>query len=484
MKHTRFKFHLPASLPEFVVEHTRRLQNDLCRFLGEKIGRKIRIFLIENEDIMGVTRIPPSGKARVILLNPKVLKALGPTETGLKAWNGLGYHEVAHVLNPAFAEYESAGREGFHFLMNVVDDVCNERSIAGQERWLRECFAILNQWLFSQTRKKHKSGARQRDPLSYQSLANDFCYHLNRLLLPIILVKRLPPDLVGGITKLWAKLAGLFSLQAPVRKAFRRIPWRMSSRTKPELLVLARDIHKIFLAGSTKDSYKDAKLTSRCGCDSHNAGRDGNPAGGSSGDGQTTQADPGSAGEDELLLPEGPIRMNLSEEISFNLIDNVQLVEPIIDDELEALLDDITPAAQELRRHLADCGWTQTPREDEESGEELVDDLERFYLGDSNICVDDDLKPEASVDLQVGIDCSTSVGMKLALSKRFGLLVEDGAVDLLGVSAHLWGLTTTPFSTAVCPAKGVCPAYGCAAATTTAPCFGTWPSSPRAPANA
>jgi hypothetical protein len=443
------EFHIRdrASMPEWIREQAAKLEDQI----GRRLGRKMRILFTDT--VAGAVRAPKSETAvpRVMLLNPDVLEEMGETRRGLKAWRGLGYHELGHIENPAWPQYRQAAAEGFGFLLNVLDDEQNERRLAGKNRDLRQCFALFGQWVLAKNRQVRRTSVES--PLSYTNLANDFLYYLRRPGCPSWLASFVPP----GVQAIMKKTAIAFAfLPAPLKKALKAVPVRLATSTKPAVLDLAREIHEIFLAAATPGSYDPAKLESPCGCsgshshgdrlasgpghdrgDSESSGGGGIPPG-LPGTAEPPAAEPAGSEEEQSA---SPVLMNLSEELGFDLIEDIELVEPDFA-EAESLLPEVVPAAQEMRRYLADCGWSEEELEDQESGAELVDDLERFFLGDTAICVSDETVHRAAVDLQVLIDCSGStVGWKFALAQRFGLLVEQATIDLKGVSCHLWGFT-------------------------------------------
>jgi len=129
------------------------------------------------------------------------------------------------------------------------------------------------------------------------------------------------------------------------------------------------------------------------------------------------------------------------EMLEFRVIHNVVAMEAN-QAELEALLPDVLPLAQQMRRYFEQTGIVAVDLDDQETGHELVDDLEKAALGEVGLCVDEKKVPKASVHIEVGIDCSGSMNSeKIRLAKRFGLLVEESIRGVRGISAHFWGFT-------------------------------------------
>lgn len=132
-----------------------------------------------------------------------------------------------------------------------------------------------------------------------------------------------------------------------------------------------------------------------------------------------------------------------AEMLEFNVISNVVPVEAN-EEMLRSLLPDVIPLSQELRAYLEHCGRIPVDLEDQETGHDLVEDLEKAALGETALCVDEEEKPAASVHIEMLIDCSGSMGgAKIQLAQRFGLLVEESVRGVRGITANLWGFTET-----------------------------------------
>ncbi len=134
----------------------------------------------------------------------------------------------------------------------------------------------------------------------------------------------------------------------------------------------------------------------------------------------------------------------------FNQIDNVVPVEAD-QNQIDELLPDTYSLAAVLRRYLAECGSVLVDKEDQPDGHDLTDEAELALIGETNIFVEDELKPKASVHLEIALDCSSSMssatltlaaGEKFRLGKLFAMVLEQAVINLPGVSAHFWGFTS------------------------------------------
>lgn len=129
------------------------------------------------------------------------------------------------------------------------------------------------------------------------------------------------------------------------------------------------------------------------------------------------------------------------EVLEFAVIDNIVPIEAN-EAVLPSMLADVAPLAQQMRPYFEKCGLVAVDLDDQETGHELVEDLERVAMGETAICVDEEKRPRASVHIELLIDCSGSMqGKKIELAKRFGLLVEESIRGVRGISAHIWGFT-------------------------------------------
>lgn len=134
----------------------------------------------------------------------------------------------------------------------------------------------------------------------------------------------------------------------------------------------------------------------------------------------------------------------------FVQIDDVVQVEPnqqVVDE----LLPDTYALASLLRRYLAECGSALVDREDQPDGHDLIEEAELALIGESNIFVEDERYPKASVHLEIALDCSSSMnsptlslaaGEKFRLGKLFAMVLEQAVINLPGVSARFWGFTS------------------------------------------
>lgn len=127
--------------------------------------------------------------------------------------------------------------------------------------------------------------------------------------------------------------------------------------------------------------------------------------------------------------------------LEFAVINNIV---PVAADQasLDKMLPDVLPLASQMRRYLEQTGLAVVDLEDQETGHELIDDIERAAFGETAIFVDEHKVPKASVHIEVGIDCSGSMaGQHIELAKRFGLLIEESVRGVRGITAHFWGFT-------------------------------------------
>jgi hypothetical protein len=127
--------------------------------------------------------------------------------------------------------------------------------------------------------------------------------------------------------------------------------------------------------------------------------------------------------------------------LEFAVINNIV---PVAADQasLDTMLPDVLPLASQMRRYLEQTGLAVVDIEDQETGHELIDEIERAALGETAIFVDEHKVPKASVHIEVGIDCSGSMaGQHIELAKRFGLLIEESVRGVRGITAHFWGFT-------------------------------------------
>jgi hypothetical protein len=134
----------------------------------------------------------------------------------------------------------------------------------------------------------------------------------------------------------------------------------------------------------------------------------------------------------------------------FVQIDDVVPVEPD-----QGTIDELLPQtfvlAAQLRKYLAECGSALVDREDQPDGHDLIDEAELALIGESNIFIEDERYPKASVHLEVALDCSSSMnsatlslgaGEKFRLGKLFAMVLEQAVINLPNVSAHFWGFTS------------------------------------------
>lgn len=145
----------------------------------------------------------------------------------------------------------------------------------------------------------------------------------------------------------------------------------------------------------------------------------------------------------------GPDASSASEDmdedmVEFSVINNIVPVQPD-QASLDKLLPDVLPLALQMRRFLEQTGLGTVDHDDQETGYELIDEIEKVALGETGLLVDDKHVAKASVHIEVGIDCSGSMANsnKIEMAKRFGLLIEESVRGVRGITARFWGFTDT-----------------------------------------
>lgn len=148
----------------------------------------------------------------------------------------------------------------------------------------------------------------------------------------------------------------------------------------------------------------------------------------------------------EMLMQQMPLDKEMLE---FNVLRNIQ---PIQQDP-QFLADNlplVRPLAQELRRSFLNCGHADVEREDRPDGYDLIDDIEQIAMGETEVFIDDERMPKASLHIEIAVDCSSSMdaqtarlkaGGKFLLAKRIALLVEEAAKNQRGITGKFWGFT-------------------------------------------
>lgn len=172
-----------------------------------------------------------------IYMNPSILDDVRNKAQAIKIWWGIGYHELAHHLYPADAQYKIARREGFQHLFNLIDDEHNERQGRAHNAEWGACFQAVCAHVFS-TKKQEKGklstgvvdgkeeGAKPVGAAAhniYQQRWNQFALHFRRHI----------PNAKDPL----------------VAQALNMIPKRFKDLSKEELLDLTRRIHHLFSTG-------------------------------------------------------------------------------------------------------------------------------------------------------------------------------------------------------------------------------------------
>lgn len=114
--------------------------------------------------------------------------------------------------------------------------------------------------------------------------------------------------------------------------------------------------------------------------------------------------------------------------------------------------DEVEDAARRLQSSLERVGIVNRERDNQEEGFDLIEDIEQVFLGQTELCVDEDQVNRLALNVQVVVDCSQSQadptkrlkrGEKLARSKKFALAIERALVGKRRASCNLWGYNDT-----------------------------------------
>ncbi len=174
-----------------------------------------------------------------IVMNPSILASVRNKARAIRIWRGIGFHELAHHLWPASAQYKQARKEGFKDLFNLIDDEQNERrGRAFDESW-GACFQSVCAHIFPPRPKDDEEatlntgivdgGEKPRKPRGLSALRpyikrwNAFAVHLRRHV----------PDPEDPL----------------VAEALALIDKRFKDLTKEQLLDLTRQVHQILSRG-------------------------------------------------------------------------------------------------------------------------------------------------------------------------------------------------------------------------------------------
>lgn len=217
----------PLSQSEFTAE-TKRLLADLAFYARGPV----RIQLKGGQAIAYTYNTEDKLHTINIVMNPSILANVRTRERAIAIWRGIGFHELAHHLWPAEAQYKISIEEGFKSLFNLVDDEQNERRGRAQDPNWGACFQTVCAYIFpTRDRKTDRlstgiidGGEEDDDPKDgieaseiYRLRWNQFAYHFRR-------------HMPGADDK-------------AVIDALALIPKRFKDLTKEELLDLTRQIH-------------------------------------------------------------------------------------------------------------------------------------------------------------------------------------------------------------------------------------------------
>ena len=221
--------------PEEIQAETEQL----ARELAFQARAPVTIQLVNGDHIAFTYNTDDSKKQHhiPIVMNPKTLEKVRNKEQALKIWRGIGYHELAHHLFPAEAQYKQAHKEGFRHLFNLVDDEQNERrGRAMNPEWGR-CFQSVCAHVFPYKKRRsetlspgiidgEKEGPKPRGISAdkvYAQRWNLFAFHFRRHV----------PDCPDPV----------------VAHALSLIPKRFMDLEKEDLLELTRQIHLTLARG-------------------------------------------------------------------------------------------------------------------------------------------------------------------------------------------------------------------------------------------
>ncbi len=113
---------------------------------------------------------------------------------------------------------------------------------------------------------------------------------------------------------------------------------------------------------------------------------------------------------------------------------------------------EIEDAARRLQSSLDRIGFVTRELENREEGHDLIEDIETVFLGQTEVCVDDEQVNRLALNAQILVDCSQSQadatrllkrGEKLSRSKKFALALERAIVGKRRATCNLWGFNDT-----------------------------------------
>jgi hypothetical protein len=216
-----------------IEAETRRLASDLAFH----VRRPVNIQLVGGNHIAYTYNCDETNRPIPIVMNPSILSKIRNEDRAIKIWRGIGFHELAHHLWPAEAQYRQANKEGFQQLFNLVDDEQNERRGRALDETWGACFQSVCAFIFpgkeqSETTlipgivdgdKKPKAPKGRAAAKTYIKRWNMFAFHLRRH------VPNCPDEAVAAALAL--------------------IPKDFKDLEKEELFELTRRIHEALLIG-------------------------------------------------------------------------------------------------------------------------------------------------------------------------------------------------------------------------------------------
>ena len=212
---------------------TRQLASDLAFHAR----RPVNIQLVGGSHIAYTYNCDQTNRPIPIVMNPSILAKVRNEDRAIKIWRGIGFHELAHHMWPAEAQYRQANKEGFQQLFNLVDDEQNERRGRALDETWGACFQTVCAFIFpgkeqSETTlipgivdgdKKPKAPKGRAAAKTYIKRWNMFAFHLRRHI----------PDCADEA----------------VAAALALIPKGFKDLSKEELLELTRQIHEALAIG-------------------------------------------------------------------------------------------------------------------------------------------------------------------------------------------------------------------------------------------
>lgn len=218
----------------FIQQQSKRLASDLAFYARGPVV----IHLVEGEHIAYTFGTEDKDHSVKVVMNPNSISSVRHRERAIAIWRGIGFHELAHHLWPAEAEYKAATQGGFKSLYNLMDDEQNERRGRAQDPSWGACFQTVCAYIFpsKKRRKDKKISTGIIDDHEDKSEPEGFEAH-------------------ETYTERWNEFAFHFRRHLPgakdpqVVEALGLIPKNYKDLSKGELLALCRKIHEVLARG-------------------------------------------------------------------------------------------------------------------------------------------------------------------------------------------------------------------------------------------